>query len=71
MEYLFIDIAIGAPLEDEGRGAVYIFKGSKRGLEIPHSQKITAKNINLSLRGFGAVISKGLDINNDQYPGVL
>lgn len=32
------DVAVGAPLEDEGSGAVYIFHGGQHGLHTPHSQ---------------------------------
>ena len=31
------DVAIGAPMED-GSGAVYIYHGSKNGIELPYNQ---------------------------------
>ncbi|CAH2108620.1 unnamed protein product [Euphydryas editha] len=56
------DIAIGAPWEDDGRGAVYIFKGGKKGLTRQYSQKIVVKNT----KAFGFSLSGGFDINRDK-----
>lgn len=55
------DVAIGAPWEDGGKGAVYIFKGSKTGLGKQHVQKIVVKDT----KAFGISISGGYDINKD------
>ena len=32
------DVAVGAPLEDDGQGSVYIFNGRKRGVNPNYSQ---------------------------------
>lgn len=55
------DIAIGAPWEDEGTGAVYIYKGHKKGLRSNHIQRISPEGA----RSFGMSISKGYDVDNN------
>nr|XP_026489448.1 integrin alpha-V-like [Vanessa tameamea] len=57
----FNDIAIGAPWEDDGKGAVFIFRGGKEGLRPKYVQKIVVKEA----QTFGISISGGYDINND------
>ncbi|CAH0714680.1 unnamed protein product, partial [Brenthis ino] len=56
------DIAVGAPWEDDERGAVYIFKGGKKGLKSQYIQKIMVENS----KSFGFSISTGLDVNGDE-----
>lgn len=59
------DVAIGAPYEDDGAGAVYIYMGSAAGLNPNYAQKIQVAGT----KGFGISISKGLDIDNNQRNG--
>lgn len=56
----FQDLAVGAPFEDELRGAVYIFNGCHRPCldNWKYSQKITARSLNTNLKGFGSYVSK-------------
>lgn len=56
----FQDLAVGAPFEDEMRGAVYIFNGCHRPCleKWKYSQKITARSLNTNLKGFGSYVSK-------------
>jgi len=65
------DIAIGAPFEDDNRGAVYVYNGYKSGLWPKYSQKIKAASITngMSLRGFGASVAKAADLNGDRIKG--
>ena len=69
----FQDLAVGAPYGGrEGRGAVYIFLGSREGIVKKPSQVIMAADLNTpSLRTFGWSISGGLDMDSNQYPDVL
>ncbi|KAK0136625.1 Integrin alpha-E [Merluccius polli] len=39
----FTDIAIGAPLEDDGAGSIYIYNGIKGRLQLQHSQVVIWK----------------------------
>ncbi|XP_026314720.1 integrin alpha-PS3-like isoform X2 [Hyposmocoma kahamanoa] len=57
----FKDVAIGAPWENEGKGAVYIYKGSAKGLKQQYVQKIEAEGA----RGFGISVSKGFDVDHN------
>ncbi|GBL83085.1 Integrin alpha-9 [Araneus ventricosus] len=66
----FNDIAIGAPYED-GSGVVYIYHGSRSGMNVQYVQRIAAVEINSGLSGFGIHISRGFDIDSNQYPDVL
>ncbi len=59
------DLAVGAPYE--GTGAVYIFRGSAKGIHKMHSQRIAATDL-LSARplaSFGASLSGGLDVDKN------
>lgn len=69
----FDDIAVGAPYDgDKGTGAVYIYLGSKKGLQSKYSQVIYAEAINdPGLKSFGFSLSGGLDLDNNQYPDLL
>ncbi|XP_028136477.2 integrin alpha-PS5-like [Diabrotica virgifera virgifera] len=66
----FIDIAISAPFEDNGIGAVYIYMGTSIGINETFNQRVTPSTFSPALpniRGFGIGLSRGLDINNDGY----
>ncbi|XP_055691465.1 integrin alpha-PS3 [Lutzomyia longipalpis] len=58
----FNDLAIGAPYEDEG--AVYIYLGSKEGIQKKSVQKLTSPGGNPL---FGYSISRGVDIDGNGY----
>ncbi|XP_014675348.1 PREDICTED: integrin alpha-9-like [Priapulus caudatus] len=64
------DVAIGAPNEDGGAGALYIYRGHREGVHPEFSQRIAAADIDPNLRGFGWSISKSLDLDNNNYPDV-
>ncbi|XP_075974463.1 integrin alpha-PS3-like [Anticarsia gemmatalis] len=57
----FRDIAIGAPYEDDGIGAVYIYKGNTNGLNDNYLQRIQPSDA----RGFGWSIAKGVDVDKN------
>ncbi|KAH9632411.1 hypothetical protein HF086_010804 [Spodoptera exigua] len=57
----FRDVAIGAPWEDDGAGAVYIYRGCSKGLSEDNVQRIQSK----TARGFGWSIAKGVDIDQN------
>lgn len=69
MKLIILDIAVGAPYEDDSRGVVYIYNGSPTGLIRKPSQKISGRTVYDSLRGFGYSISNAADIDTNHYNG--
>lgn len=66
------DIAIGAPYEDNG--VVYIYLGSKDGLNTKPSQIISASDLGLlsaPIKTFGSSLSGGIDYDGNSYPDLL
>ena len=61
---------MGAPYEEDQRGAIYIYLGGPSGLSQKYSQKIVASGLSPALRGFGISISHGLDVDDNKYSGV-
>ncbi|XP_035297183.1 integrin alpha-X isoform X1 [Cricetulus griseus] len=60
------DVAIGAPGEDENRGAVYIFHGaSKLDISASPSQRISGSQFFSRLQYFGQSLSGGQDLTRD------
>ncbi|XP_059690432.1 integrin alpha-M-like [Gavia stellata] len=64
------DVAVGAPLEDEERGAVYIFRGKQGGIASQYSQRISGGRFSSGPRYFGQAISGGQDLTGDRLPDV-
>ncbi|XP_044044756.1 integrin alpha-D [Siniperca chuatsi] len=66
------DIAVGAPLEDDNRGAVYIYLGDRdRGICSYFSQRIMGQKIIPELRFFGQAIDGGIDLGEDGLPDIV
>lgn len=65
---LFLDIAIGAPYENDGHGVVYIYHGSRN--LVTFVQKLNPLQINSNIKGFGLSLSSGnnVDIDNNKLP---
>uniref|UniRef100_A0A8C8AU78 VWFA domain-containing protein n=1 Tax=Otus sunia TaxID=257818 RepID=A0A8C8AU78_9STRI len=62
------EVAVGAPLEDEERGAVYIFRGQRGGISSQYSQRISGARFSSGPRYFGQAISSGRDLTGDRLP---
>ncbi|XP_069683383.1 integrin alpha-PS2 isoform X1 [Periplaneta americana] len=66
------DIAVGAPYDGpEGRGAVYVFHGSRKGIQEKHSQLITAEELNTPISTFGFSVAGGVDLDENEYPDLV
>ncbi|XP_047628967.1 integrin alpha-4 isoform X1 [Phacochoerus africanus] len=66
----FEDVAIGAPQEDDLRGAIYIYNGRAEGISSAFSQRIEGLQISKSLSMFGQSISGQIDADNNGYVDV-
>ncbi|XP_061444304.1 integrin alpha-X isoform X2 [Rhineura floridana] len=64
------DVAIGAPMEDENRGAVYIFRGNSGSINPTYSQRIQGSLFANRLHYFGQAIGAGADLTGDGLPDV-
>ncbi|XP_073670570.1 integrin alpha-X isoform X2 [Paramisgurnus dabryanus] len=67
------DVAVGAPLEDEGTGVVYIYLGDKtHGINLKYSpQRISARSVLSGLQQFGVSVVGEMDINYDNLTDVV
>ncbi|NXS83513.1 ITA4 protein, partial [Erpornis zantholeuca] len=66
----FEDVAIGAPHEDNLKGAIYIYNGREDGIMPSFSQRIQGQQVSNSLSMFGQSISSGIDADNNGYQDV-
>ncbi|CAM5118616.1 unnamed protein product [Eretmochelys imbricata] len=64
------DVAIGAPMESDNRGALYIFHGEKRGLNPQYRQRIEGSQFPSGLHYFGQAVSGGTDLTGDGLPDI-
>uniref|UniRef100_A0A3B3ILM8 VWFA domain-containing protein n=1 Tax=Oryzias latipes TaxID=8090 RepID=A0A3B3ILM8_ORYLA len=66
------DVAVGAPLEDDNHGAVYIYLGDrKRGIRHTFSQRISGKSFEPAMKLFGLAIDGHGDLGNDGLPDIV
>ncbi|XP_039933683.1 integrin alpha-11 [Hirundo rustica] len=59
------DLVVGAPLEDEHQGAVYVFLGFRRTVLRKYKQRIAAADLAPGLMYFGISIHGQLDLDED------
>ncbi|XP_033127709.1 integrin alpha-9-like isoform X2 [Anneissia japonica] len=64
------DVAIGAPYEDENRGAVYIYQTSYSGIRTQYSQRISGRQVDPFVKSFGSSISGKVDVDGNIYPDI-
>ncbi|CAB1435147.1 unnamed protein product [Pleuronectes platessa] len=61
----FKELVVGAPLEDDHKGAVYVFYGQDKSLQRQHRQRLPAAGLSAGLRYFGQSLHGVLDVNSD------
>ncbi|XP_015670666.1 integrin alpha-2 [Protobothrops mucrosquamatus] len=63
----FNDVIVGAPLENENTGAIYIYNGKQKTLHTKYSQKISGSNPAFAqqLQYFGRSVDGHIDLNDD------
>ncbi|XP_076121892.1 integrin alpha-M-like [Alosa pseudoharengus] len=65
------DVAVGAPLEDNGQGSVYIFNGKRGGINPAYSQRVAGSSVRSGLRFFGLTVAQSaLDQSRDGLPDI-
>ncbi|CAM4581538.1 unnamed protein product [Caretta caretta] len=64
------DVAIGAPMESDNSGALYIFHGEKGGLNPQYRQRIEGSQFPSRLHYFGQAVSGGTDLTGDGLPDI-
>ncbi|XP_036199150.1 integrin alpha-10 isoform X1 [Myotis myotis] len=66
----FADVAVGAPLEDGHRGALYLYHGARSGVRPRPAQRITAVSLPQALSYFGRSVDGRLDLDGDDLVDV-
>ncbi|XP_077435361.1 integrin alpha-4 isoform X2 [Vanacampus margaritifer] len=64
------EVAVGAPQEDDLKGAVYIYNSRKHGISQTPSQRIGGSVLGRDLRMFGQSLSSGVDVDDNGYQDV-
>ncbi|KAL7870059.1 hypothetical protein AOLI_G00140470 [Acnodon oligacanthus] len=65
------DVVVGAPLEDNGQGSIYIFNGRAEDITPTYSQRISGSSVRTGLRFFGLSLSESaLDHSRNGLPDI-
>ncbi|KAI5106075.1 integrin alpha-10, partial [Silurus meridionalis] len=62
----FSDLLVGAPLEDDHQGALYIYHGEEFYIKPHYKQRISASSLYAGLQYFGRSLSALLDMDGDK-----
>uniref|UniRef100_A0A3B5LVR3 VWFA domain-containing protein n=1 Tax=Xiphophorus couchianus TaxID=32473 RepID=A0A3B5LVR3_9TELE len=66
------DVAVGAPLEENNAGAVYIYLGQRgTGMKPKHLKRITGAQFDPALTFFGQSINGDIDLGKDRLPDIV
>uniref|UniRef100_A0A8C5H128 VWFA domain-containing protein n=1 Tax=Gouania willdenowi TaxID=441366 RepID=A0A8C5H128_GOUWI len=66
----FSDVVVGAPLEDKGKGVIYIYNGEQRTLNKHFTQRILGSKLDPQLQYFGRSLDSYRDLNDDTLPDI-
>uniref|UniRef100_UPI003AAFEBDC integrin alpha-2 isoform X2 n=1 Tax=Centroberyx gerrardi TaxID=166262 RepID=UPI003AAFEBDC len=66
----FNDVVVGAPLEDQERGVIYIYNGVKKTLRKQFSQRILGSKLDPKVQFFGRSLDSFRDLNDDSIPDI-
>uniref|UniRef100_A0A672YKB9 Integrin, alpha 11b n=1 Tax=Sphaeramia orbicularis TaxID=375764 RepID=A0A672YKB9_9TELE len=61
----FRELVVGAPLEDDHQGAVYVFYGQDKTVQRQYRQRVSAAGFSAGLQYFGQSLHGVLDVNAD------
>ncbi|XP_028670719.1 integrin alpha-M-like [Erpetoichthys calabaricus] len=65
------DVVIGAPMENNGQGSIYLYHGKLMGLTLQFSQRIEASKVSRGLQYFGQSVHGIMDISGDNIPDLV
>uniref|UniRef100_A0A3P9NYM0 Integrin subunit alpha 2 n=1 Tax=Poecilia reticulata TaxID=8081 RepID=A0A3P9NYM0_POERE len=65
----FSDVVVGAPLEDQGKGVIYIYNVLDLTV-LTVSQRIPGSTLNPQLKFFGRSLDSNKDLNDDTIPDI-
>ncbi|KAI4893150.1 hypothetical protein NFI96_010880 [Prochilodus magdalenae] len=66
-----LELGVGAPHEDKGRGAVYVFLSQPGGFKAKHSQRVGGSALDASLKYFGVSLHSAVDLSSDGLPDIV
>ncbi|KAL7846953.1 hypothetical protein SRHO_G00219330 [Serrasalmus rhombeus] len=66
----FTDVVVGAPLEENNQGAIYVYNGDQRTIRKQSSQRILGSKLDPALKFFGRSLDGSRDLNGDSIPDV-
>uniref|UniRef100_A0AAR2JQ60 VWFA domain-containing protein n=1 Tax=Pygocentrus nattereri TaxID=42514 RepID=A0AAR2JQ60_PYGNA len=66
----FTDVVVGAPLEENNQGAIYVYNGDQRTIRNQSSQRILGSKLDPALKFFGRSLDGSKDLNGDSIPDV-
>uniref|UniRef100_A0A674B7A4 Integrin subunit alpha 11 n=1 Tax=Salmo trutta TaxID=8032 RepID=A0A674B7A4_SALTR len=61
----YSEVVVGAPLEDDHQGAIYLFYGQLNGIQHKYRQRIGAAGFSAGLQYFGRSVHGMMDVNED------
>ncbi|XP_052447352.1 integrin alpha-X isoform X3 [Carassius gibelio] len=67
----FKELAVGAPQEEKGKGAIYIFLGQPGGIRAEYSQRVSGAAVEGGLQYFGVSLHSAGDLTSDALTDVV
>uniref|UniRef100_A0A8C1EQM1 VWFA domain-containing protein n=1 Tax=Cyprinus carpio carpio TaxID=630221 RepID=A0A8C1EQM1_CYPCA len=67
----FKELAVGAPQEEKGKGAIYIFLGQPGGIRTEYSQRVSGAAVEGGLQYFGVALHSAGDLTSDALTDVI
>ncbi|XP_051978489.1 integrin alpha-11-like [Xyrauchen texanus] len=61
----FSELVVGAPLEEDHKGAIYLFYGWQNSIQPKYKQRISGSELSPGLRYFGRSVHGMMDVNGD------
>ncbi|KAM9441113.1 integrin alpha-X-like isoform 1-T1 [Clarias gariepinus] len=66
-----MELAVGAPLEEKGKGAVYVFTSYRRGFRSKYTQRVSGAAVKPTLQYFGLSLHSVGDLSSDGLPDLV